>query len=604
MTTPRDDRALMEVLGLDADAAQPSAPADFAADAQGLPALEARIEMYLRAVSGAPRDFTADERAAARVRILDAMAADMADATPAPEASRQDLAEQALPRDASARAAAVRPGRMRQAWGAGLASLREFLLAPLTAGAAFALRPRTVAVALAALLVVVAGGGGAWLYFPRESKTEIEALLQSLTRGVRVGAQNTLPGPKVALVIANATYADNRPLPEPIKDARAIADELRPDGFDVIVAEDLTKQKMRSAIDDLTAKIKPGSAALLFFSGYGIQSGNQSYLIPINAQIWDEHEIKRDGISVESILREMNAAGATVKVAIIDAARRNPFESRWSGHPTGLASLNAPRGTLAIYSAGTDMTTGDGSPFVSELLKEMRSPGLTAEQVFNRTRLDVSSATGNEQVPFVFSSLTENFYFADASARQPPPVTAEKPAETPAPAPTPVQITPAAPTPVEPTPAEPEKTAEELNKRGRTYAMNGDYGRADADFSEAIRKNARYAEALNNRCWTRAVMGQAQEALADCDEAVRLRVDYADAFDSRGLAHLKLGNFDRAIADFDAALRLRPKLASSLYGRGLAKLKKGRTADGNADIAAAKALDPHIARDYAHYGLE
>ena len=412
-------------------------------------------------------------------------------------------------------------------------------------------------------------------------------------------AQQTGSGPKVALVIANATYPDdNKPLTEPIKDARAIADELRRDGFDVTVAEDLTKQKTRSAVDGFKAKIKPGSAALLFFSGYGIQFGKQSYLIPVDAQIYTEGEIKRDGISVESILSEMNAAGATVKVVIIDAARRNPFERRFRSYSGGLASLNAPAGTLAIYSAAPDKAAAADTNglFASELLKEMGSPGLTAEEVFNHTRIDVSSASRNDQVPFVSSSLTENFYFAGAPPGPPPRVAEPKrPPEE--------KKDREAEKKSEP-PPEPPKTPEELNKRGRTYAMNGDYGRADADFSEAIRKNARYAEALNNRCWTRAVMGQAQEALADCDEAMRLRVDYADAFDSRGLAYLKLGNFDRAIADFDAALRLRPKKVSSLYGRGLAKLKKGRTADGNADIAAAKALDPHIAQEYKQYGLE
>src|ERR1043166_7446404 len=116
---------------------------------------------------------------------------------------------------------------------------------------------------------------------------------------------------KVALVIGNATYPDDaKPLAEPINDATAITDQRKRDGFDVVVGEDFTKQKMRPAVDGFKVKIKPGAAAVLFFSGYGIQTGKQSYLIPVDAQIWTEGEVKRDGISVESILSAMDAAGA------------------------------------------------------------------------------------------------------------------------------------------------------------------------------------------------------------------------------------------------------------------------------------------------------
>jgi tetratricopeptide (TPR) repeat protein len=429
-------------------------------------------------------------------------------------------------------------------------------------------------------------------------------------------AQPTGSGLKVALLIGNATYPDdNKPLAEPIKDARALADELRRDGFDVVVEENLTKQKMRSAVDSFKAKIKPGAAALLFFSGYGIQTAKQSYLIPVDAQIWTEGEVKRDGVSIESILSAMDAAGASVKVVIVDAARRNPFERRFRGFSAGLASLNAPVGTLAIYSAAPDKVSSesnDGSSlFVTELLKEMRTPQLSAEDVFNHTRVNVSRASRNEQVPSVSSSLTETFSFAGA----PPRVSASSEARPPAPLesrPAPLGPGPSAPPErrkppqgkKEPPPMESASSPEDFNKRGRTYAVNGDYTSADADFSEAIRGNSKYAEAFNNRCWTRAVLGQSEEAIADCDQAIRLRVDYADAFDSRGLAYLKLGKFDRAIADFDAALRLRPKKASSFYGRGLAELKKGQTKDGNADIAEAKRIDPGVVQEYEHYGVE
>ena len=101
---------------------------------------------------------------------------------------------------------------------------------------------------------------------------------------------------RVALVIGNAKYPDSEaPLKEPINDVHDIADELKHDGFDVETGENLTGSAMRGALDRLYSRIKPGSVALIFFSGYGIQSARQSYLIPVDAQIWTEADVRRDG---------------------------------------------------------------------------------------------------------------------------------------------------------------------------------------------------------------------------------------------------------------------------------------------------------------------
>src|SRR5262245_50031554 len=96
-------------------------------------------------------------------------------------------------------------------------------------------------------------------------------------------------GDKVALLIGNSNYPDaDAPLKAPVADARALADELKRNGFEVDVAENLTKEQTQRAIERFYQKIKSGSTALIFFSGFGIQTGRQTYLIPVNAQIWTE----------------------------------------------------------------------------------------------------------------------------------------------------------------------------------------------------------------------------------------------------------------------------------------------------------------------------
>jgi tetratricopeptide (TPR) repeat protein len=227
-------------------------------------------------------------------------------------------------------------------------------------------------------------------------------------------------GDKVALLIGNSNYPDaDAPLKQPVADARALADELKRNGFEVDIAENLTKEQTQRAIDRFYRKIKSGSSAVFFFSGFGIQTGRQTYLIPVNAQIWTEAEVRRDGLGIDTVLAEMNARGASVKLAILDASRRNPFERRFRGVSTGLAPVTAPRGTLVISAAapGTVVSDGDGdsSMFVRELLKEMRSPNLTVEEFFTRTRIGVSRVSKGEQVPWIASSLTDEFYLGRVS---------------------------------------------------------------------------------------------------------------------------------------------------------------------------------------------
>ncbi len=232
-------------------------------------------------------------------------------------------------------------------------------------------------------------------------------------------------GARVALVIGNANYPDaSTPLSTTLRDARTVADELRRSEFEVDVKENVGKEEMQRAIDAFTGKIRSGSAALFYFNGYGIQAGRQTYLVPVNAQLWTEADVRRDGISVDAVLAEMHRKGAKVKIVILDAARRNPFERRFRSSPAGLAALDAPDGTLAIFSAAPgkmiNESTGANSLFVGELIKELRSPNLTAEEVFNRARIGVSRASNSEQVPWVASSLSDVFYFGARSGAASP----------------------------------------------------------------------------------------------------------------------------------------------------------------------------------------
>jgi uncharacterized caspase-like protein len=179
---------------------------------------------------------------------------------------------------------------------------------------------------------------------------------------------------RLALVIGNGRYPDaNAPLTQPINDARALTAALRREGFDVDVVEDASKDDINRAVDRLQARIIPESVVMLFFGGYGVQAGRESYMIPVDAAIWKESDVRRQGVSVESVLGTMKEKGARAKIAVIDASRRNPYERRFRAFSHG------------------------------------------AEALFTKTRIAVSRASDGEQVPSVSSSLKEDVHFADVA---------------------------------------------------------------------------------------------------------------------------------------------------------------------------------------------
>ena len=224
---------------------------------------------------------------------------------------------------------------------------------------------------------------------------------------------------RLALVIGNGHYPDaNAPLTQPINDARALSDALRHNGFDVDMLEDASKDDITRAVARLKTKIKPDFVVMLFFGGYGIQSGRESYMIPVDATIWKESDVRRSGVSIESVLDVMKEQGARAKLAVIDASRRNPYERRFRAFSHGLAPINAPDNALVLSSATpgkvAEDSTGADSVLVTELLTNLNPQSVTgAEAVFNKTRIAISRASDGEQVPSVSSSLLEDVRFGE-----------------------------------------------------------------------------------------------------------------------------------------------------------------------------------------------
>lgn len=223
---------------------------------------------------------------------------------------------------------------------------------------------------------------------------------------------------KIALVIGNGHYPDaSAPLTQPINDARALTATLRQNGFEVDVIEDASKDDMRRAVERLKSKVGKDSVVMLFFGGYGVEARRESYMIPVDARIWKESDVRRDGVSIESVLAAVKDKGARARLVVVDASRRNPYERRFRAYSHGLAPIAATDNALILSSATpgkvADDSKGQHSVLMTELLTQLGSTS-GIEAIFHKTRVAISRASEGEQVPSVSSSLLEDVNFAAA----------------------------------------------------------------------------------------------------------------------------------------------------------------------------------------------
>lgn len=242
--------------------------------------------------------------------------------------------------------------------------------------------------------------------------------------------------PRLALVIGNSDYGkDVGHLPNPANDADLIGGALRDVGFTVSVVKNADKAAMTKAIANLGKALVsagPGSTALFYFAGHGIQFGGVNYLIPVSASIAGEADVAREAIPADAVLKAFEFAGSQVSILILDACRNNPLArtlkiasrglasgtdpTNASSVAPGLAQMNAPKGTFIAYSTAPGSVATDGvgrnSPFAESLAIEMRKRNVPIEATFRQVRAKVILATGSQQVPWDASSLTAPFSFA------------------------------------------------------------------------------------------------------------------------------------------------------------------------------------------------
>jgi len=236
-------------------------------------------------------------------------------------------------------------------------------------------------------------------------------------------APSGAPPPKFALVIGNGNYTGLSRLANPANDANDVAAALTELGFTVDTVLNGSLERMENAVTLLRERLSASADAygFLFYAGHGVQSGGENYLIPVDANIPSESYLRNRALSVQVILDDLNEAGNSLNVVVLDACRDNPFGWGRGGAGRGLAMVTRqPAGSIIVYatSAGQQAADGEGRNglFTGQLLNNLKDPSLEVKEVFNRTGADVSGASGNRQIPAVYSQFFGTAYLGGGGA--------------------------------------------------------------------------------------------------------------------------------------------------------------------------------------------
>lgn len=252
----------------------------------------------------------------------------------------------------------------------------------------------------------------------RTRRRELEEKLE-LTR-TKPTVTPTVFERRVALVVGNAGYK-NIPLSNPVNDALDISASLKNLGFEVTTLQDVNLRKLRESTRVFESSVASADVALIFYAGHAVEAKGKNFVIPIDADVTREYELEDQAYDAQqwlAMLGDTRGKNAQrVNIVILDACRDNPVSRQWRSSSSGLGRMDAPSGTLLVYSTSPGKVASDGprgqrnSPFTKSLLRSIQTPNLPVEQVLKDVRRQVLAETKGEQVPWENSSLIGDFVF-------------------------------------------------------------------------------------------------------------------------------------------------------------------------------------------------
>ncbi|WP_440640463.1 caspase family protein [Bradyrhizobium sp. PUT101] len=236
---------------------------------------------------------------------------------------------------------------------------------------------------------------------------------------------------RVAFVVGNGSYKNVAQLPNPPIDAKSMAATLRNVGFEVIEGANLSRDQMTEKLLDFGRKAQGSDIALFYYAGHGIAVGGTNYLLPVDADIKTEMDVKLGAAINIDLTLEQTMGDAKVKLVFLDACRDNPFAAKIKSNSatrsvnvqSGLAEMKSGEGTLIAFATGPGQTALDGqegnnSPFTRALIDNITRPGVEIQQAMTSVRAQVNEETHKGQLPWGHTNLIGAVYLNQAPTTQ------------------------------------------------------------------------------------------------------------------------------------------------------------------------------------------
>ncbi|MET4152719.1 putative caspase-like protein [Bradyrhizobium sp. RT9b] len=232
---------------------------------------------------------------------------------------------------------------------------------------------------------------------------------------------------RIALVVGNGAYAKS-PLATTANDAGLIAQTLQAAGFDVVGARDLDGDTLRKSLRDFIQKAQasgPGTVAMIYLAGFGVQLAGENYFIPVDSNIIRDTDIPTEGLRISDYARQLASIPLKANIVVLDAARAQPFIEGGQQIASGLALVEPDPNMLIAFNAAPGTVApeepGPYGIYAQSLAEMIRTGGLPLAEVFDRVRLRVNEASKGAQVPWNEAKISAPFSFFERGPDAPPP---------------------------------------------------------------------------------------------------------------------------------------------------------------------------------------
>lgn len=233
---------------------------------------------------------------------------------------------------------------------------------------------------------------------------------------------------RIALVVGNGAYSKS-PLATTANDAGLIAQTLQAAGFDVVGARDLDGDTLRKSLRDFIQKAQasgPGTVAMIYLAGYGVQLAGENYFIPVDSNIARDTDIPTEALRISDYARQLASIPLKANIVVLDAGRAQPFiEGGQQPIASGLALVEPDPNMLIAFNAAPGTVApeepGPYGVYAQSLAEMIRTGGLSLPEVFDRVRLRVNEASKGAQVPWDDQKVTAQFAFFERAPDAPPP---------------------------------------------------------------------------------------------------------------------------------------------------------------------------------------